>query len=177
MGRPRYVRQRDEYSCGPVAVMNLAKWAGVRAPYSEIGRYRRMCECDETGSSPEAFLDAIRRVRGIEVEECWYCADGRMRGLWGMLGDVVPRPVGVGDIDSWLDAGNAMVLVFRHNRCGKKDEDTEHAVLITGRTPKSYVAHNLEPERGRTTSRWPRRRMLRKLWPTSRIYFARKKRG
>ena len=28
---PRYVRQRDKYSCGPIAIINAIKWAGGHA--------------------------------------------------------------------------------------------------------------------------------------------------
>ena len=28
---PRYVRQWDDFSCGPIAILNALKWAGVRA--------------------------------------------------------------------------------------------------------------------------------------------------
>ena len=46
----RYLRQRDKYSCGPVAIMNIFKWLGYNVNYTkEIEWFREITKCKEDG--------------------------------------------------------------------------------------------------------------------------------
>jgi hypothetical protein len=38
----RFLQQRDSYSCGPIAIINLFKWCGMRAGKKDIPLFRRM---------------------------------------------------------------------------------------------------------------------------------------
>jgi len=37
--KPRYTRQRTQSDCGPVAILNILKWAGLRATYDSSIEY------------------------------------------------------------------------------------------------------------------------------------------
>lgn len=64
MFEPRYVKQRDKFSCGPVAIMNILKWSGERFSYQEtIDLFRKLCECNNPrGTNHPNFDKALRAV-------------------------------------------------------------------------------------------------------------------
>lgn len=41
----RWLRQRDTFSCGPIALINLDKWRGKSVTNQDLPRYRRQCHC------------------------------------------------------------------------------------------------------------------------------------
>lgn len=43
---PRYVRQRDRFRCGPVAILNALKWAGSDATARLLPKLSRETKCD-----------------------------------------------------------------------------------------------------------------------------------
>lgn len=77
MSEPRYVKQRDKFSCGPVAIMNVLKWAGVELSHDEtIKPFRTICRCDpEVGTNHPNFDRALRlitdEVGGIKVRRVY----------------------------------------------------------------------------------------------------------
>ncbi len=42
----RYVRQRDQFRCGPIAILNALKWAGSDATAELLPRLSRETKCD-----------------------------------------------------------------------------------------------------------------------------------
>lgn len=67
----RYTKQRDKFSCGPVAIMNAVKWTGSECTYAKrIGLFRDLCLCrpvsrepDRLGGTSHANFDqALRRT-------------------------------------------------------------------------------------------------------------------
>lgn len=60
----RYMKQRDNYSCGPVAIMNVLKWAGLKFSYGEkIDYISKLCKCKAPGGSYHNHFDkALRNV-------------------------------------------------------------------------------------------------------------------
>lgn len=64
MVRVRYVKQRDKYSCGPVAIMNVLKWVGVKFTYNtRIKVLQEICNCIPIrGTKHAAFDKAFRRT-------------------------------------------------------------------------------------------------------------------
>lgn len=43
----RYLKQQDDYSCGPIALMNILKWLGHRVLYKDLPKYKQLCYCDD----------------------------------------------------------------------------------------------------------------------------------
>ena len=39
----RFLKQPDNYSCGPVALLNLDKWRGIKVTHEDLPRYKRLC--------------------------------------------------------------------------------------------------------------------------------------
>ena len=44
---PRYISQKDRYSCGPVAVINYWKSLGLKATYQDVKSLQRVLETQE----------------------------------------------------------------------------------------------------------------------------------
>lgn len=91
---PRYIRQRDNYSCGPVALLNALKWAGRTkgTSYATLPSWRGTCQTDRrTGTS---FTNLFRAARMLPV-----------------LGAKKAKPtVRLADIDAHLKRGGAVIL-------------------------------------------------------------------
>jgi len=63
---PRWIRQRDGYSCGPIAICNVAKWASIH-PWDSWEKSRErlggLCRTSRThGTSNASFESALRSV-------------------------------------------------------------------------------------------------------------------
>jgi len=60
---PNYVKQHDNYSCGPVAIINLCKWAGKNVSYkNDFAKITKMCKCKSpNGTFPENFNKCLRK--------------------------------------------------------------------------------------------------------------------
>lgn len=64
--RPRYMKQRDRFRCGPVAILNALKWAGVRATAeSDLPRLCRMSKCDDERGATHQNMDSALRLAGL----------------------------------------------------------------------------------------------------------------
>ena len=60
---PRYVKQPDKASCGPIVIMNALKWGGRRRTLkNDFWRLARACDCSpgNYGSSINAFDRTLR---------------------------------------------------------------------------------------------------------------------
>ncbi len=60
----RYTKQRDKFSCGPVAIMNAVKWTGSECTYAKrIGLFQDLCLCKLSGGTWHRNFDqALRRI-------------------------------------------------------------------------------------------------------------------
>lgn len=72
---PRYIKQYDSFSCGPIAILNALKWAGMRVTRkSHIRRLVKECK-SKLGKSPKdwgtysADLDKTLRKYGEKLFE------------------------------------------------------------------------------------------------------------
>lgn len=91
---PRYIRQKDNYSCGPVALLNALKWAGRTkgVSYAELPTWRNICRTDrKAGTSFANLFHAARMLPLIEAKK----AKPMVRLL---------------DIDAHLAHGGAVIL-------------------------------------------------------------------
>ena len=60
----RFLRQPDSFSCGPVALLNLDKWRGIKVTAKNLPQYKRLCKCStEVGTYPSQ-LDRVLGKRG-----------------------------------------------------------------------------------------------------------------
>lgn len=116
MAQVRYVKQRDHYSCGPVAIMNILKWVGVKFNYRDrIEVLQEACKCSPPrGTKHAAFDKALRLVAELlPVDIC-------VRR--------VHRPK-LCQIEEHLRSGGAVVLNYRW----EADEEgfSRHFMLLT----------------------------------------------
>ena len=112
----RYVKQKDMYSCGPVVIMNVLKWAGVKFSYQEkIGVLREVCGCKPGRGTSHPNLDQALRWAVWEVE-------GKLRIRR------VRRPK-LCQIEKHLGSGGVVVLNYAWKRADKGDR---HYTLLTG---------------------------------------------
>lgn len=64
----RWIRQRNFYSCGPVALLNLSKWLGEKVTYANDYLYWfDKCSCSVYGSSPTNFVQALYSIENIKI--------------------------------------------------------------------------------------------------------------
>ena len=124
---PRYIRQRDNYSCGPVALLNALKWAGATkgTSYDTLPSWRNICK--------------TTRRRGTSFTDLFHAA--RMLPL---IGARKARPkVKLADIDAHLRHGGAVILgSFSERMSGF------HWFLVTGKVDMagepSYTVVNFD---------------------------------
>ena len=64
----RYTKQRDRYSCGPIAILNSLRWAGIDLSYPEgIKWLTSLSQCKKYYGSPHVFFNPalIEAGKGI----------------------------------------------------------------------------------------------------------------
>lgn len=107
----RYVKQRDEYSCGPLSILNLCKWAGIHYSYdSEFYRWiKKGCGCCPGYGSEDHKIEAV--LRKLANRYGWAV---RKR-----------KDVSIGTIKEELGKGNAVLCCFNY------DEWDDHIALLT----------------------------------------------
>jgi hypothetical protein len=58
----RYLRQRDQYSCSAIALLNLDKWRGIRVTQKNLAQYKKLCHADVlTGVERRQFESIVGR--------------------------------------------------------------------------------------------------------------------
>ncbi len=76
---PRYLKQYDNYSCGPIAILNALKWAGVKATYkthypaiAESCRVKEDEDCGTLSSDLDKTLRLFtnKRFTVTKAREC-----------------------------------------------------------------------------------------------------------
>jgi hypothetical protein len=122
---PRYLKQRDHYSCGAIALLNTLKWAGYQVSYQrDFKRACRTCKCTKEGMFDHHFDTAIRRYKKLVVLP----DDGSFHA----------PPIKL--VDECLDSGGAVVISFIYKYQGIAE--TSHIALCIGRKGKRYLFAN-----------------------------------
>lgn len=63
---PNYVRQHDEFRCGPIAILNALKWARCGVSSALIPRLCKEVSCDPRGTTQKNLNRGLtRRGKGI----------------------------------------------------------------------------------------------------------------
>jgi hypothetical protein len=62
----RFLAQRDEYSCGPIAIINALKWLGYAFTGADLPKLRRWCQTDKYLGTPTKSMTATLAKLGIK---------------------------------------------------------------------------------------------------------------
>lgn len=122
---PRYVRQRDLISCGPLAILNALKWAGIRATVGrDYKRLRRLTGVTASYGTTSFDMDRVLfKTRGLMVRRA--------------------RKNTMRELQKHLEKGGAVVAVC-HSHFRPKFGKEGHALFIIGmtRSKKSFKVVN-----------------------------------
>jgi len=59
----RFCKQRDRYSCGPVALLNIDKFYGERVGYKDLSYYKKLVDCKlDGGTKTSKMSDVLGRA-------------------------------------------------------------------------------------------------------------------
>ena len=120
----RYIRQKDEYSCAPIALYNAMQWAKGGSNKTHWRWFSRVVKCDEDGTGDAGFLKGIRHLkRAVKVRR-------------------LHKPT-VKKIREHLSTGGAALAAFAYT--GPQEKEAQpHVILLLGAHPQgqSYVAAN-----------------------------------
>ncbi len=123
----RFVKQRDQYRCGPIAILNALKWAGARVSSSDYLDY--LTELSVCGPSPRGTwhktFDRALRVAG----EDFYST---RRIYYPTLGE----------IESHLQDGGAIVLNY-YWRIDKEKVSSRHFQFLVGISPSGDAFYSV----------------------------------
>ncbi len=142
----RYLKQRDGYSCGPVAIMNVVKWAGLTFSYkNEIKFFQSICGCRPVfGTNHSNFEKALytiaREVEGLKVKRVY------KPKLW--------------QIEDHLGAGGIIILNYYWKRAGTH---ARHFMILNrvSNSGKSFLTIN--DYRAGPAARWTSRETFKRV--------------
>lgn len=132
----RYKKQTDTFRCGPIAILNALKWAGIKPDLKKLERQTK-CKSPSSGTSCQNLQSAIFSYKEIRVR--------------------VSHKVRIDDVRSHLFSGKSIVYFFRYHN--KKDNGRYgHFFFIDGisKTGKSLYVVNYQlksPARIRITTK------------------------
>ncbi len=86
----RYCKQRDQYSCGALALLNIDKFFGRRVTYKDLPKYRKLVNCHRvTGTQTPNISKVIGRAsRRSWASAKWFLREGNCIMLLWDEGDV-----------------------------------------------------------------------------------------
>ena len=137
---PRYVKQTNRYTCGPIAIANTLKWAGI--PFSWKMNGRQLIH--DSGAHPSFGSEAYRFHHILQKE-----SGGTIRGDWRSGAEVK-------NLDEWLNDDNHCAIVIVHYASGAC-----HTFLCTDVTNNHFTVVNLD--KGLTCRRISRKKMAKLL--------------
>ncbi|MFA5024119.1 MAG: C39 family peptidase [Patescibacteria group bacterium] len=112
----RYVKQRDEYSCGPIAILNAMKWLGKPVTYKDLARLKDICCCRSPNGTWPKVISVVLKILKIKY--------------------LYKAKPSIKEIDKHLDDGGSILLVHYYNIT------RGHYVLCIGKTEKYYTLIN-----------------------------------
>jgi hypothetical protein len=124
----RYLRQRDTYSCGPIAILNALKWAGASKTGKSIRTLRKDAKCNYPDGTYSVDFNRALRKKGKRFFSTKWVASS--------LTKVVAQ----------LRAGNAVLLSFTLSDWYRLDGDraAHYALLLpTSKNEKKFRVVNL----------------------------------
>ncbi len=136
----RYIKQRDKYRCGPVALMNILKWGGRWLTYDDMrDSLTALCRCTpEGGTGWGKFDQGLRKVakrhKGFTVEK-------------------VRRPR-LAEIEAHLRGGGALVLNYQWEYLGNENR---HYSLMVGISDSGRSFRIVNGRKRGRAAKWIRR--------------------
>lgn len=62
----RWIAQKNNFSCGPVAILNILKWAGFPVSYNKDYKFwKTKCKCTEYGTHQPLFQKCLINLKNI----------------------------------------------------------------------------------------------------------------
>jgi hypothetical protein len=124
--KSRWIRQRNGFSCGPVAIMNLLKWLGESVSYeTDYPFWRKRLGCESWGTPLKLFVKNLYGLEGVKI---------------------TPRNCpSLGLLDDALTSGRAVVMKSAYLERGTM---MGHYFLVTAITEKSLYCVNLNYRHG-----------------------------
>lgn len=117
----RWIKQRNGFGCGPVAIINLLKWLGEPVSYEASYPYwKKKCSCSEHGTPLRSFVNCLYSLDGIKIMP-------RSFPSVGLIGEAVSN-------------GRAVVMKSAYK---EGHSLTGHYFLVTDQTDKSFFCVNL----------------------------------
>jgi len=142
---PRYIKQRDEYSCGAIGVANALKWAGKRFSYrDEAKSFIKKCKCTPGKGMRAPIGTTIQKLtRGwVTVKRLRYATPHTL--------------------EQALREGKAVYIVSRYG--GRNESHNWHAWLLIAVSPsgKTFwgVNYLVNSNGGKTVDRISRQKMV-----------------
>jgi len=62
----RYIGQRDEFSCGPLAILNILKWTGYDVTSEYLSDLKKYCKTDVGGTDTRIISNVLKRYSKFE---------------------------------------------------------------------------------------------------------------
>ena len=143
-----FTKQRDKFRCGPVAILNALRWAGVDIPYDEIHFIGELCiVTSPDGSTHGSFDKALRKMgdNHFTVRK-------------------VMKP-SLFEIEEHLRLGGALVLNYRWRRdwiMDPKKRTSRHYSLIIGISDSGRTFYVVNGRRKRKALKGIRREDFKK---------------
>jgi peptidase C39-like protein len=132
----KYIKQPDNYSCGPTAVINILKWLGKSASLADLPKIKRLCGTDITGTHDTYLtLGLVKSIRGIGT---WEGAAPNIRNL-----------------RSHLKSGGAAIIGYFYYIRG--EEHGHYVVCIKYTRAGNYVLLNEADHKSERQDRRPTR--------------------
>lgn len=64
----RWIAQKNTFSCGPVAILNVLKWAGFPISYKkDYNFWKKKCKCSNYGTHQPKFQDCLQNLKNISA--------------------------------------------------------------------------------------------------------------
>ena len=137
---PRFIKQYDDYNCGPVAIVNALKWAGVKATHAHVKKFNCICKTTEDmGTTISAIHKALDGTKVFKIVR--------------LYNPPIKR------IDEHINRGGAVLYGSTKVKTGNAYEG--HYALIVSRSENRFGVCNLEPP-GKAFRNCSRKRFIKK---------------
>lgn len=120
----RYLKQRNKYACGPVAIMNALKWANINVSYKKhFNKIKKLTDCINDGSYYDGIVKAIKNYSKV-------------------FNFVENHFIEICDIDGYIKNGASIILEYYYKDSESSDGYSGHYVFIPGKWGKYYLLVN-----------------------------------
>ncbi len=141
---PRYIGQKHDGQCAPIAILNAERWAGAKSIKNRLDYLIRLCKSDSEGTEDSNFDKAIRRNPYFSVQRMYKPTIPRLR-------EHVSNGAGA----------------FYSYDTGRRKEDEGHTIFIPGVFRLSYSGWIVTNILYATVLRVSNRLFLDDIWQVS----------